>query len=365
MILSFLGCKSVSISFNDYKAGDWPYQIEGIYGSKIFVHNATKSGLLVDVKERKITKLFDSKKVNATRVQGSTLVWSDVSPNYKYVAFKFIGADYDLADKFKTEDQINIFNAKSKILRCILDKGGYDASSSWTKDGEKYIFSSSRLEDVYLYNAKKDQVEKIKKPEKKVEGNIIYIKDKYVICNLNKNIYQYSDNNWTKVMDNWEGEIYKNSQDDCYLIDNKKVYKLFPQTKQIQIVYSLPENSKPIIVRNSSDIFVFYSNNKLHVFNTTTNKETLFKINTALLDTVQGYISTNGDKILITSWDDHKSIISTENSSEIYDYGNKDNPYFNAAGWYDNDSIVIIDGEDVSESKIFDLKTKEFKNLLR
>lgn len=354
----FIGCKSNAAS----KFADWPYQIEGIYGSKIFVHNPV-DGLFIDVKEKRITKLFDSEKVNATRVQGSTLVISDISPNYKNVVFKFEGGDSDLIDKNKDEDRLEIYNIQSKKLKTLVNEGGYNASSCWSKDGSKYVFGSDRSDSVYIYDVKSDSSKKIERPKGKL-GNITYIQDKYIFCVIDNSLYQYLDNNWSKLLDNCEGKVYSNSADDCYFIGKKEISKLMPKTKEVKVVYQIPADSKYVFVRNSKDMFVFLNKNQLHVFNTLSSKEILFKLENNLEDCPLCYISPKEDKVLLGSYDNHQITVASLESPKIYKYDNSGKLYFYPAGWYDNDSLVLIDGENVRKPKIFDLKTQKMKNLI-
>lgn len=343
---------------------DWPYNIEGIYGSKVFVHNPV-DGLFIDVKEKKITKLFDSKKVNATRVQGSTIVISDISPDYTNIVFKFNGGDSDLIDKNKDEDQLQIYNIHLKKLKTLVSKGGYNAYSCWSKDGSKYIFSSDRLDSVYVYDVKSDKNQKIERPKGKLSGNIIYIQDKYILCVIDNSLYQYSDNSWNKLLDSWEGKIYSNSADACYLVNNNEVSKLVPKTRQVEKVNKLPVDSKNVLVRNSKDMFAFLNNNQLHVFNTLSNKEILFKAENKLEDLSLCYISPNEDKVLMNSYNNDKITVASIDSSKIYEYDNSKTLSFYPAGWYDNNSLVLIDVEDVRKPKVFNLKTQKIENLIR
>jgi len=360
-IVLCVGCKNKTAS----GFSNWPYNIEGIYGSKIFVHNPV-DGLLIDVKEKKITKLFDSEKVNATKVQGSTLVISDISPDYTHITFKFDGGDEDLIDKNKEEDQFKIYNIQSKELKTLISKGGYNAVGCWSKDGSKYIFSSNRLDSVYVYDVKSDKSQKIETPKGKLNRNcnIIYIKDKYILCVIDNSLYQYSDNSWNKVLDKWDGEIYSNSEDDCYLIDKKEVSKLIPKTRQVNKIYSIPTNSMNIPVWNNKDMFTFLNNNQLHVFNTLSNKEILFKVQDKLEDFPLCYISPNKDKILMRSYNDDKITVASIDSSKIYKYDTSKKSYLYPAGWYDNDSFILIDGKNVKKPKIVNLKTQKEKNLI-
>jgi len=359
VIVFCIGCSNKTTT----EFSNWPYNIEGVYGSKVFVHNPV-DGLLIDVKEKKITKLFDSEKVNATRVQGSTIVLSDISPDYKHIVFRFDGGDVDLIDKNEEDDHLQIYNVEAKKLKTLVSKGGYNALTCWSKDGSKFIFSSDRLDSVYIYDVKSDKSEKIERPKGKLSGNIIYTKDKYILCVIDSILYQYSDNGWNKILDKWQGKIYSNSAEDCYLVYNNEVSKFIPKTRQVEKVYKLPVDSKEVLVRNSKDMFAFLNNNQLHLFDTLSNKEILFKAENKFEDIPLCYISPNKDKVLMNSFDDKITVASVD-SSKIYEYDKGKNLGIYPAGWYDNNSFVLVDGANVKNPKVFNLKTKNIENLIR
>lgn len=360
-IILCVGCNKQT----DYDSSNWPYTIQDVYGSKIFVHNPT-DGLLIDIKEKNITKLFDSKEVHATRVQGSTTITNTISPDCKNIIFNFDGADEDLIDKNKDEDQLRIYNIQSKKLKTLVEKGGYNTVGCWSKDSSKYIFSSDRLDSIYVYDVNNQKSQKIKRPDGKFKRNcnIVYIKNNYILCVIDNTLYQYSDNSWNKVLDNWDGYIYKNSEDNCYLIDKSQVSKLVPQTRQIKKVYSIPTNSNAIPVFDTTDTLTFLNDNEIHVFDTLANKEILFKVQDKLEDFPIYYISPNKDRILMRSYNDDKITVATIGSSEIYKYDTRKKPSHYPAGWYDNDSFILINGENVKKPKAVNIKTQEEKNLI-
>lgn len=361
IIVLCVGCNKKT----GYDFSNWPYTVQDVYGSKIFVHNPT-DGLLIDIKEKNITKLFDSEKVDATRVQGSTTVTNTISPDCKNIIFNFDGGDEDLIDKNKNEDQLRIYDIQSKKLKTLVEKGGYNAVGCWSKDSSKYIFSSDRLDSIYIYDVNSKKSEKVKRPDGKFKRNcnIVYIKDNYILCVIDNNLYQYSDNSWNKVLDNWDGYIYKNSKDNCYLIDKNQVSKLVPKTRQLNKVYSIPANLNAIPVFHATDMFAFINDTEIHVFDTLTNKEILFKVQNKLEDFPVYYISPNKDKILMRSYDDDKITVATIGNPTIYKYDTFKKPSRYPAGWYDNDSFILIDGENIKKPKAVNIKTQEEKNLI-